>query len=386
MAQQGYIFKQRGSWFLRYRDNFSVDGKIVRKQKCVKLADYCDRYRCERDVQPLADEKLATVKQSAKCSHTGIMFTEYVETIFLPMVERTKKPSTYAAYKTYYERYLKPWSADYALRDFTIAIVSSILESAASAHELNGETLKKIRSITSAVFHYAITKGAFPAKSEADNPASCAAIPETAKAPEPTETATFQEVQAYLAALKDKPLARAAVALMAFTGARPGEARGMRWEEWDRAEQHIAINRSVWHREIGTPKTEKSTGLVAVDEQLHGILLDLWNARGCPIGGYILAGTRKTKKNGTNGHPVILDNLSKRVIRPAVEKAKLTWKGWYALRRFHGTRVRMKSNSETGAKALRNSKEVFDKHYLKPDAVLPDVRKAVKRAVSGLVQ
>jgi hypothetical protein len=83
---------------------------------------------------------------------------------------------------------------------------------------------------------------------------------------------------------------------------------------------------------------------------------------------------------------VVLDNLAKRVIRPALKKAKLTWKGWYALRRFHGTKVRMKSNSETGAKALGNSKEVFDKHYLKPDAVLPDVRPAVKRAVSGLVQ
>jgi hypothetical protein len=46
----------------------------------------------------------------------------------------------------------------------------------------------------------------------------------------------------------------------------------------------------------------------------------------------------------------------------------------------------MKSNSETGAKALGNSKEAFDKHYLKPETVLPDVRKAVKRAVSGLVQ
>ena len=213
-------------------------------------------------------------------------------------------------------------------------------------------------------------------------------LPETAKDPEGTEAATFEEVQAYLIALKKQPLARAAVALLAFTGARPGEGRGMRWEEWNRTEQHISINRSVWHREIGTPKTEKSTRLVAVDDQLRGILLDLWNNQGCPISGYILAGVRKSKKKGTvlSGHPVILDNLSKRVIRPALEKAKLTWKGWYALRRFHGTQVRMNSNSETGAKALGNSKEVFDKHYLKPDAVLPDVRKAVKSAVSGLVQ
>src|SRR5215472_14395710 len=212
MAQQGYIFKRGGSWFLRYRDNFSVNGEITRKQKCVKLADYCDRYRCERDVQPLADEKMATVKQAAKCSHSGIMFTEYVEKVFLPMVERTKKPSTYAAYQTYYERYMKPWTADYALRDFTIAIVSSILEGAADMYELNTETVKKIRSIISAVFHYAITKGSFPAKSNAENPASCAAIPETAKDPEGTEAATFEEVQAYLIALKKQPLARAAVA------------------------------------------------------------------------------------------------------------------------------------------------------------------------------
>jgi hypothetical protein len=38
MAQQGYVFRKRGSWHLRYRDGVDVDGVIVRKQKCVKLA------------------------------------------------------------------------------------------------------------------------------------------------------------------------------------------------------------------------------------------------------------------------------------------------------------------------------------------------------------
>lgn len=379
MAQQGYIFKQGGSWFLRYRDNLSVDGQVVRKQKCVKLADYCDRYRCERDVQPLAGDVLARVRQSGKCSHAGIMFADYVKTVFLPMVQRIKKPSTYAAYRTYYQRYIAPFSEDYALCDFSISIVSGILESASRAYTLNAETLKKIRSVISAVFHHAITKGSYPARSATDNPASCAAIPEAAKDPKETEAATFEDVQRYLTALKEHPLARAAVALLAFTGARPGEGRGMRWEEWNREGRHIAINRSVWHREVGTPKTEKSARLVPVDDQLRDILLDLWHAQGCPIAGYILQGERK-------GHPVILDNLSKRVIRPALQKAKLAWKGFYALRRFHGTGVRMQSNDDTGSKALGNSKQVFNKHYLKPTEVLPDVRQAVNRAVSGLVQ
>ena len=46
----------------------------------------------------------------------------------------------------------------------------------------------------------------------------------------------------------------------------------------------------------------------------------------------------------------------------------------------------MKADSETSAKALGNSKAVADKHYIKPQTVLPDVRKAVNDAVSGLVQ
>ena len=45
----------------------------------------------------------------------------------------------------------------------------------------------------------------------------------------------------------------------------------------------------------------------------------------------------------------------------------------------------MKADRETSAKALRNSKAVADKHYIKPTTVLPDVRKAVNSAVSGLI-
>jgi integrase len=382
MAQNGYIFKQGGSWFLRYRDNFTVNGQIIRKQVCKKLAEYGDRYRCERDVQPLADDVLNKVGQSAKCSHAGILFTEYVEKIYLPYAYRTTKPSTYAGRKTYFERYIKPRVENLALRDFATAIVYGILEDITKAHTLNVGTVAKVRSIMHHIFVYAKNTGAI----SGSNPAEDVLIPESATMPEPTEAATKQEVQAILAALKHKPLARAAVAILSCTGVRPGEARGLRWEEWDRAKRHLAVNRSVWHREVGTPKTEHSVRFVTVTDDLRVILLDLWNAQGCPISGYILTGIRKDG-SGSKDHPVILDNLAKRVIRPALEKAKakLTWKGWYSLRRFHGTQVRMHSNSETGAKALGNSKAVFDKHYLKPTAVLPDVRIAVDQAVSGLV-
>ena len=276
------------------------------------------------------------------------MLSSYVEEVYLPFILRTKRASTYSGYKTYWERYIKPRVEKYALRDFTVAIVSSLLEDVANMHSLNTATVGKIRSILSGIFTYAMSKGHFPGRAKSDNPASRALIPESAKQPERTVAAAFEEVQAVLAALKEMPLERAACGLIALTRARPSEARGLRWEEWNRTEQHIAVNRGVWHRIVGDTKTPQSVRFVTVTSELREILLALWKVQGSPIAGYILA--------GPSGLPVILDNMAKRSIRPRLDKvnkrenSNLTWPGWYALRRFHGTAVRAKSNLETTSK------------------------------------
>ncbi|PYU79483.1 MAG: hypothetical protein DMG50_23765 [Acidobacteria bacterium] len=108
-----------------------MDGVISKKQKCVKLADYCDRYRCASDLDELVAEKMAGVRQAAKCPQSGRMFTKYVEeTYFLHIQSGVKpiKPPTYAGRKTYWKRYIKPRVPDCALRDFTKAIVYQLLE------------------------------------------------------------------------------------------------------------------------------------------------------------------------------------------------------------------------------------------------------------------
>ena len=399
MAQKGYVWRKGNSWILSYRENENVNGQIIRKQKCVKLAEYRDRYRRTKDLDDLVADKMAGVRQASKCPHSSDSFSDYVEQVYLPFVLRTMKPSTHAGYSTYWKRYIKPRVVKYALRDFTVAIVASLLKDISAMHKLNTDTVTKIRSVLSGIFSYAMSEGHFPARSAADNPASRARIPESAAKPKRTVAAVFEEVQGYLRALKGMPLERAAVGILAFTGVRPGEARGLRWEEWDRVKQHIAIKRGVWHRIVGTTKTKQSERFVTVAEELREILLDLWKDQDSPISGYILAGRK--------GQPIILDNLAKRSIVPALTRCEICkeaesakhegheferdetlphWHGWYSLRRFVGTEVRMKADSETSAKALGNSKAVADKHYIKPQTVLPDVRKAVNDAVSGLIQ
>lgn len=327
------------------------------------------------------------MRQAAKCPRSSDPFTNYVEEVYLPFVLRTMKPSTYAGYKTYFERYIKTRVGNYALRDFTVSVVASLLKDIAQSHKINRDTVTKVRSILSGIFTFAMSEGHFPARSASENPASRARIPDSATAPVEPSAATRDEVKAILAALKEMQLERAAVAIVSMLGVRPGEARGLRWEDWERVKQQIAVQRAVWHTVEGTPKTQQSVRLLAVSGELREVLLALWKKQESPLSGYILA--------APNGGPVILDNLAKRTIRPRLdavnkeaegrgEKSELSWPGWYALRRFHGTAVRAESNLETTSRALGNSKAVADKHYVKPEEVLPDVRKAVNNAVSGL--
>jgi len=87
---------------------------------------------CPSDLDELVAEKISGVRQASKCPHSSDSFESYVEEVYLPFVQRTKKASTHAGYKTYWERYIKPRVEKYVLRDFTVAIVSCLLEEVAT--------------------------------------------------------------------------------------------------------------------------------------------------------------------------------------------------------------------------------------------------------------
>ena len=103
--------------------------------------------------------------------------------------------------------------------------------------------------------------------------------------------------------------ARAAVAVMFFAGLRPGEARGICWEHYDG--KRLFVTQSVWHKFTTDPKTLDAASPVPVIETLAEILSDLRERDGNPSTGPIL--------RGPSGKPMILDNLSKRVVIPALK-------------------------------------------------------------------
>jgi integrase len=397
--QNGCVWLSRGVWYLRYREPVLTDGKLIQKMRCVRLAEYGDKYHCKSDLADLIAEKLDKVRASQKCPRSAELFSTYVTETYLPFVKRTMAPSTYACYDTYWRAYIQPHVTSLAMRDFSIAIVSKIIAEAASVHTLNKNTCGKIRSIISGVFSYAMKHGGFNARSEHDNPARSAAIPETATEPEDTHAATIGEARATLAHLEKMkmPFERTAIAIGIYCGLRPSEIAGLRWEDWNRSKDELHIRRAIVRNRERPTKTKK-TRFVAVLPELRAILVDHHKRQGNPISGWILS--RK------DGSWTDMNNTQKRAIRPAfnlcatcgeTEDAKHDghkfrrdeslpqWNGFYSFRRFHGTEIRQAcGSSETASRALGNSKEVFDKHYDKVQAVPSDVRKALVSAMAGL--
>jgi transcriptional regulator with XRE-family HTH domain len=213
------------------------------------------------------------------------------------------------------------------------------------------------------------------------------AIPKKATISQETHAASPDEVLAILETREKagEKKARAAVALMFFAGLRPGEARGVRWEDFDG--KRLVVRQSIWHTYTTSPKTTGSAKPVPVIEPLGSILADLHETCGNPTSGPIL--------RGPSGKPLDLHNLANRVVIPALKRCAVCkqsesnhdkadhdyrldeslpkWHGWYALRRGVGTAIADLSNSLAAKGLLRHSSvSTTERHYIKdvPESTL----------------
>jgi integrase len=209
-----------------------------------------------------------------------------------------------AGYETLWKTYLAPYLQEISLRDFRTADACNLFAEIHRHHKIGRSTLQHCKHRLSGIFTLARNQGAL----DAPNPIQGAMVPKKAAAPGKTHAASPEEVLAILEVLEkaSQLKACAAVGLMFFAGLRPGEARGARWEDFDG--KRLFVRQSVWHTHTTTPKTEDSEGVVPIIEALRSILEDIRAADGNPTAGPIL--------RGPSGKPIILDNLSKRVVAP----------------------------------------------------------------------
>jgi integrase len=381
--QNGYIWRKGKNWYGRWWDDVIENGQIVRKQCARKLAEYSDQYRTERDVRPLLVPILRPLNEGKTRPESTLSVAKFVDDHYFPFVEENYKPSTVAGYKSLWEMYLASRLKAITLRDFRTVDAATLLSDVYKAHGLGRTTLKHIKSFLSGVFTYAKNQGVL----DGVNPIRDVMIPKRAAAPEDTHAASPDEVLSIMEVLAEagQQKARAAVALMFFAGLRPGEARGVCWEDYDG--KRLMVRQSVWHTYTTSPKTQSSVKPVPVIEPLTTILGVLREADKNPESGPIL--------RGPSGKPLDLHNLANRVVIPTLKRCVVCkkiksdhgkadhdyqkdeslpkWHGWYSLRRGVGTAIADLSNSLAAKGLLRHSSvSTTERHYIKdvPESTL----------------
>jgi integrase len=118
------------------------------------------------------------------------------------------------------------------------------------------------------------------------------------------------------------------ITLLSFTGLRAGEARGLRWSDWNEKEETLTISRGVWRNKVGPTKNVASEGEIPVLPLLKD-LLENRRTRIKPTpkpSDYIFAGVRR-------GAPLDFHNLENRIIRPALKNTPVKWVGFHGFRR-----------------------------------------------------
>ena len=148
--------------------------------------------------------------------------------------------------------------------------------------------------------------------------------------------------------------ARTVCAVAAFIGLSRSELRGLKWSDYDGKE--ITVERKVWGKHVGSPKTEAREAGIPVIPQLSKILAAYKRKYPANTQDWIFRGEKL-------GNPLDLDNLSRRDIPEHIDGA------WHAFRRGLGTRLNdLGIDGKTIQMILRHADiSTTQAYYIPPD-------------------
>ena len=338
--QKGVIYKHHGQWTFRYKVAKFENGVKEWKDAYKTLAPI-DTY----DTAAQVEKDFARVLNELRGRHSS-KFTQgvtqsvadFIEATYFPKQKDKLKPSTLFGYRHIYNHHVKPQLNGESMMDITLPVAQTLLDKMAARLPLSSTSLRHIKWFLKAVFDVARFEGAYDAASI--NPFEEVKIPKTSKQRQPTRYAALDTVLDMIDAL-DEPAATV-VATAAFSGLRKAEIQGLKWEDLKDGELHV--QRSAWRTTaIQEVKTEASKGGVPVIPILAEHLEEHRN--GFPKEGFIFTGSKM-------GRPLDLHNLANRVIRPALNDAKIPWCGWHGFRRGLATNLHTLGVPDTDVQRL----------------------------------
>jgi integrase len=354
--QGGSVYRRGGFWVLRFRETVNQQGTLRTVQRAEKLAP-CRTHKSKRSLEELINERMREINQRNQQPELVITMEDFYRQVFLPHVDDQLRPSMGKGVRDVWKNHLEARVREVLLRNVETHDVSRWLKDIAqqdrnrkTGERLRAETLKRIKSMLSALFKLARNEGYY----KQPNPVKDTRVPKAAGSQE-TYAYSHQEIEHMLQLVLD-PTGQAALAVAAFTGLRAGEIEGLRWEDWH--DGAIWVARASWKGQMLEPKTDASKSPVPIVPTLATRLTEFRRWQGNPISGPMFPGNRLKK-------PANLNNIVNRSIRIALDRCLICheshaehkaqpgkfdhqfvrddqfpkWRGWHAFRRGLATNL-----------------------------------------------
>lgn len=265
------------------------------------------RYR--KEAQKELDERLEAVNGGKVVSAGHMTFETFTTDHWQPHCTDTMKPSTIKSHESNLNHHLLPELGGLKLSEIQPARLARLLREKRDAG-MSDKSRLNLYLLLGAMFNYAIDQRLLKV-----SPLSPADRPRVE--PEEKPTLALPQIEAVITAVP--PQFRPLFIVLALTGLRIGEVLGLKWSDVDQDRDSLHIRRSIWAGKEQSPKSKRSIR----EKPLGPILRRALEAQKslCPSSEpepneYVFA--------AGNGQALYADDLRKRVLYPAMDKAGIT--------------------------------------------------------------
>jgi len=373
--QTGHIRVNGRWWILKVREWVVKDGvkRRVDTYKKLRQVRHNESDAVPGDVQALANMELAKVNIGQGQGQSADSVKSYLESYLAAGVgsktRRKLRDVTIQSYKRDYN-VIKDFIPDMQLRQVRTPDINRIFD---ALIEDDGDTVRaqsaynNIKSFLSGAFRSAVGAGLIDF-----NPVTAAHSIGGNEAD--THAYSLKEVYSLMSAV-DNHTAQAAFMVLAFTGLRSEELKGLRWDDYDSENEILNIKRTIVHgKMVEDTKTTSSKPPVPV----IGIVkkyLDAHLARNSGSG-FIFHAPADAER------PINFGHLVWDIVIPKAKKANVEWHGLHAFRRGLSTvlyelEIPELTISHVLRHSTKSSASVAGRHYIKPS--LERMRSALEK-------
>jgi len=282
-------------------------------------------FATQKEAQAAMNKVISAVEECRYVAPSTLNLRDYLLKEWLPAIKATIRPTTYSSYAMLAEQHIVPSLGSTKLQRLTPAAINALYGRLLESGRVKGEgglsvsSVRRVHAVLHRALRDAVRWGYLTA-----SPVDGADPPKQNGTHAERPVWNREQLLAFLDSLADDRLF-ALWRLLAMTGARRGEALGLRWEDLDIEAGTITIRRSLGVIDgeilLSDPKTKRGMRTIALDpltlEALKAHAARQADERQEWDDAWVDSGYIFTRENGSSLHPYAVSAMFRRHSRAA---------------------------------------------------------------------